>query len=269
MVAPALNLSIVCASSRESQRRKAIGLARKLNLPLLENSNDHYRLHLVYTDYRLELQYNPLLIDHKEHPVYVDFLQGEKIHHRIATSSTKSPLARAAGLRAGRRPSIADATAGLGMDSIVLAWLGCTVVLIERNPIIHALLQDGLERAANNQLLASVIAENIQLIHGESAEILALLKPPVQCILVDPMYPQKKKGPLNRKEMRLVRAIAGDDPDSSTLFRTALAFAGSRVVIKRPKGAPVICASPPPSHSVPMKSGRFDVYLTQPTTHHL
>ncbi|HKJ65015.1 MAG TPA: class I SAM-dependent methyltransferase [Desulfopila sp.] len=263
MLTPAPNLSIVCASSRESQRLKAFGLARKLNLPLQENINDRYKLHLVYTDYRLELQYNPLLLDHKEHPVYVDFLQGEKIHHRIATSSTRSPLAKAAGLKAGWRPTIADATAGLGMDSIVLAWLGCMVVLIERNPIIYALLQDGLERAGNNQLLRSVIAENIQLVHEDSAKILALLKPPVQCILVDPMFPQKKKGPLNRKEMRLVRAIAGDDIDSSALFRAALESASSRVVIKRPKGAQAICADPSPSYSVPMKSGRFDVYLTR------
>lgn len=269
MVAPAPHLSIVCASSNERRRRKAVDLARKLNLPLQKSLDDRYRFHLVYTDYRLELQYNPLLQGHKEHPVYVDFLQGAKIHRRIATASLKSPLAKAAGLKTGRRPSIADATAGLGMDSIVLACLGCTVLLIERNPIIHALLQDGLARAGDNQLLNTVIAEKIRLVHGDSAEILALLEHPVETILVDPMYPQKKKGPLNRKEMRLLRAIAGDDPDSKTLFRNSLALAGSRVVVKRPKGAPAICADPAPSHTVYMKSGRFDVYLTHAPARHL
>jgi 16S rRNA (guanine1516-N2)-methyltransferase len=35
---------------------------------------------------------------------------------------------------------------GLGKDAFVLASLGCRVTLVERNPVVHALLRDGLDR---------------------------------------------------------------------------------------------------------------------------
>jgi 16S rRNA (guanine1516-N2)-methyltransferase len=42
---------------------------------------------------------------------------------------------------------VLDATAGLGKDAFVLASLGCQMTLIERQPLIAALLEDGLARA--------------------------------------------------------------------------------------------------------------------------
>ena len=56
-------------------------------------------------------------------------------------------LGKAVGV--GKKPALAvlDATAGLGRDSFVLADLGCSVTLAEREPVVLALLADGLERA--------------------------------------------------------------------------------------------------------------------------
>ena len=51
---------------------------------------------------------------------------------------------RAVGIQPGIRPTLLDATAGLGRDAFVLAELGCTLTLIERQPLIAALLEDGL-----------------------------------------------------------------------------------------------------------------------------
>lgn len=56
-------------------------------------------------------------------------------------------IAKAVGVQPGIRPRVLDATAGLGRDGFVLASLGCEVTLVERQPLIAALLEDGLERA--------------------------------------------------------------------------------------------------------------------------
>jgi 16S rRNA (guanine1516-N2)-methyltransferase len=42
---------------------------------------------------------------------------------------------------------VIDGTAGLGKDAFVLAGLGCKVTLVERHPVVVALLADGLARA--------------------------------------------------------------------------------------------------------------------------
>ena len=75
------------------------------------------------------------------------------------------------------------------------------------------------------------------------------------------MYPDTTKGPRNKKEMRILRDIVGKDDDTDKLFTTALQVARNRVVLKRPKHAPVLDKFPLPSHQIVMKSGRFDVYL--------
>ena len=72
------------------------------------------------------------------------------------TNLNRELLVKAAKVKAdgGERPRAVDATAGLGDDSLLLAAAGFDVVLIERNPVIAALLQDALERAAQHQELS-------------------------------------------------------------------------------------------------------------------
>jgi hypothetical protein len=43
-------------------------------------------------------------------------------------------------------PTVLDATAGFGRDAAVLASFGCRVTMVEKNPVVWALLKDGLER---------------------------------------------------------------------------------------------------------------------------
>ena len=47
-----------------------------------------------------------------------------------------------------QRPRVLDATAGFARDAFVLACLGCHVDLVERSPIMAALLRHGLEQAS-------------------------------------------------------------------------------------------------------------------------
>ena len=75
------------------------------------------------------------------------------------------------------------------------------------------------------------------------------------------MYPHRRNSALNSKEMRIIRAVVGDDEDGFALLAAALAAASRRVVVKRPKGAPLL-GDQVPSHQVLLKNSRFDVYLT-------
>lgn len=60
-------------------------------------------------------------------------------------------------------PYILDATAGLGKDSYVFACLGCRVDMLERSPVVAALLQDGIERASLNIDFADIIEQGFKL----------------------------------------------------------------------------------------------------------
>jgi len=254
-------ICIVLASSLPNQCEKADKLSEDLALPISYSFDNPYEYHLVYTDFRLELQHNPYRTNKRQNSVYVDFLHQDTIHRRITSANKKNPLPRAAGVKTGIRPSIIDVTAGYGTDSMVLAWFGCKVTLIERSPVIHALLLDGIERAKKNEILSGIITSNISLIQGDSNIILQRKSCAADTIIVDPMYPANVKGPLNKKEMRIIRDIVGDDADNEKLLHISLQTAGKRVAVKRPKGAKSLSAHPKPTYVVPMKSGRFDVYL--------
>ena len=168
-------------------------------------------------------------------------------------------IARAAGLQPGVRPSILDATAGLGGDAFVLAQLGCQLTLIERHPVIAALLADGLRRAAEHADTAATVAR-MRLLNGDACSLLRQWTETVpQVIYLDPMFPHRDKSALVKKEMRLVRPLVGNDADAPELLAAALALASHRVVVKRPRKAPLI-DGPAPSHALEGKSSRYDIY---------
>lgn len=260
-MAQSADICIQLASKLKEQQSKAESLSADLALPICTDAAGKFKYHLVYNDHRLELHHNPDLQKFKVLPVYVDFLQKGKIHRRLATATIKDPLAKSVGIKSGARPDIIDATAGLGMDAMQLCWLGCKMTLLERSPVVYALLKDGLIRARKNERLRTLIENNITLLHGDASRLLHDLSITPQTILLDPMYPEEKKGPKNKKEMRVLRQLVGDDTDVTKLFDLALKKAKNRVVVKRPKYAPCLVESPPPTHEISMKSGRFDVYL--------
>jgi 16S rRNA (guanine1516-N2)-methyltransferase len=236
-------------------------LAKRLHLPFREYSAPFHGMTLVYTDIHLELQQNNVSGQAGQGPIFVDFLSGKSGYRHFHTSTVRQPLARAIGIKRGFRPSIVDGTAGLGEDGYVLSCLGCTVTMIERSPVLGALLSDGLERALQDRIVGKIIKDRITLIVADTITVLETLTLRPYTIYLDPMYPERTKSALNKKEMRIVRALVGDDQDGSLLLERALKSAENRVVVKRPKGAPPL-AGLSPSHEILMKNSRFDVYLT-------
>jgi 16S rRNA (guanine1516-N2)-methyltransferase len=191
----------------------------------------------------------------------IDFFQGKLAYRLHHLHNQKQLLAKAVGLKVNFKPTILDATAGLGSDGFILAQLGCPVTLLERSPVIFALLHDGLYRALNHPKYSLL---SIKLIQTNSLIYLKKIsagKETPEIIYLDPMYPHSAKTALAKKEMRFLRQLAGDDMDAANLLALALVYAKQRVVVKRPRLAPYL-AELKPHHSIFGKQHRLDVYFT-------
>lgn len=193
-------------------------------------------------------------------PVRAEFVTGKMGYRREHGGGAGQLVAKAVGLQKTKaRLHVLDATAGLGQDAFVLAGLGCRVTLLERNPVIHALLADGLARAALNPECAAIVA-NMELQPGSSIEWLHQAgQEAADVIYLDPMFPHRDKSALVKKEMQVFRQVVGDDDDSEQLLEAAMASARYRVVVKRPRKAPAV-AGPAPATRVEGKSSRYDLY---------
>lgn len=133
-------------------------------------------------------------------PVRVDFVEGGAAHRRLYGGGSGQMIAKAVGVAQGVRPRVLDATAGLGKDAFVLASLGCQMSLIERQPLIGALLEDGLLRAAADFEVAPIVAR-MQLLKGNSIELMRNWQgEPPQVIYLDPMFPHREKTALVKKK---------------------------------------------------------------------
>lgn len=192
------------------------------------------------------------------HPLLVDFVEGSVNHRRLYGGGKGQLIAKAVGVQGKRHPSVIDATAGLGQDAFVLATLGCEVTLIERNAVVHALLQDGLLRAGKSAEVADIIAR-MQLADGNATQLLPQL-PPADTIYLDPMFPERQKSALVKKAMRFFHDVVGEDADAANLLPLARQHAKHRVVVKRPLHAPYL-ADVTPTYQLKGKAMRYDIYV--------
>lgn len=216
-------------------------------------------------------------------PIRCDFVSGAAQYRRLYGGGKGQDIAKAVGLNhSGFKPQVLDLTAGLGRDSFALASLGATVLMLERQSIVFALLEDGLARA-REQLLVQVdnsdkgtkgLAEILNRINTNNQDANSYLKnlrihPSVgdncsdavnpDVIYIDPMFPAREKSGKVKKEMQLFHQLVGTDDDSSTLLPLALEVARYRVVVKRSLHAPFL-ADQKPGYSLKGKSTRFDIY---------
>lgn len=192
-------------------------------------------------------------------PLTIDFVGGAVGYRLRRGEGRGQALPRAVGMAKGATPSIVDATAGMGRDAFLLASLGATVTLIERNRAVHDALAAAMTQARDFSPELVAIISRMTLLHGDSRDLLAGLSPEV--VLVDPMHPPRGKSALVKKEMRVLRGLVGDDPDQRELIDAALRSARQRVVLKWP-----LRAAPPeglrrPSHQIAGKTTRYDVFM--------
>lgn len=257
---------------RPGYEHRAELLLAELKLPVLafeETKEISEGLALVVDDLGLSLQQ---LGKNAPGPVRCDFAGGAAKHRRLYGGGKGQDVAKAVGLNhKGFKPKVLDLTAGLGRDSFVLASLGASLLMLERHPIVFALLEDGLARARAHVLdrvlgetdqdnLADILSR-VSVAGRDAVGYLQALdgrsKPDV--IYIDPMFPTRDKSSKVKKEMQLFHRLVGTDDDSFKLLTLALEKATYRVVVKRPAHAPFL-AEQKPGYSLKGKSTRYDIY---------
>jgi 16S rRNA (guanine1516-N2)-methyltransferase len=249
--------AVLCYDDAAQERAQAV--ANLLGVPLNDRSGTQYSL--VFDAAWVYLESN----EHGKHGrIMVDFCAGSVAHRRQQGGGKGQMIAKAVGLGPKFRPRILDATAGLGKDAFVLACLGCEVTMMERSPVAFALLTDGLQRAQtfaaeNDPELATILAR-LSLRAGDSIEFLrGATEPVAEVIYLDPMFPERQKQAAVKKEMQAFHAVIGQDLDAEALLKAAVAKAGYRVVVKRPRLAPAVDGMTA-SYDLQGKSSRFDIY---------
>ncbi|MGB0895202.1 MAG: class I SAM-dependent methyltransferase [Parashewanella sp.] len=214
--------------------------------------------------FELKFEQNILGLYKRDEPklsaISVDFVTGAVAHRRKFGGGKGQAIAKAVGMKKGLTPAVVDATAGLGRDAFVLASLGCEVTLIERHPVVAALLEDGLKRGYQDAEIGEWMQQRMRLFHGNSQTSLAELPLTADVVYLDPMYPHREKSALVKKEMRVFQSLVGSDLDADALLEPALKLANKRVVVKRPDYAPPL-EQKAPSTVIAQKKNRFDIYV--------
>ncbi|MBL6847394.1 class I SAM-dependent methyltransferase [Alphaproteobacteria bacterium] len=188
------------------------------------------------------------------------FIEGPILHRLKYGKGRGQNLAKAVGFKFNKNRTIIDATAGLGYDAFILASLGANVTLIERSEKIYDLLKAAISEAKLYGGEISKIVNRMNLLFGDSKDILPNIAPEV--ILIDTMYKDRKKSALVKNDMRLVREVVGSDSDHVELINVALNNASKRVVIKQPRYAETLDNIKGCSHQILGKTIRYDVYVT-------
>jgi len=204
----------------------------------------------------------------------VNFTHGKSRHRRSEADAGAGPLRKALGLsqflkRHQRMPTIIDATGGWGQDAWVFASLECQVIILEKHPVVHLLLANGLSTASTDNH-TQLIEKRITLFNQDSTE--CLKKHTADVIYLDPMYPHRsRKKADSKKGMQFLQALLGptDESISNALFDAAAKCKPQRIVVKRPKGADALVSESDikmQSYSVESPNTRYDIYQSLPST---
>lgn len=193
----------------------------------------------------------------REAPLAVEFSSGRQGYRLAADRVRHERLVKALGGMPPEALEVVDATGGLGRDALVMAQAGFHVTLVERSPILHAMLADGISRLHRTD---TALAARLVLVQADSREWLAQASP-VYAVYLDPMFPARQKSAAVRKDLLWLQQLeqAPDAAEEACLLDAARQVAGKRVVVKRPLRAPPL-AGRAPSWQLDGKAVRFDIY---------
>ncbi len=211
----------------------------------------------------------------KEEDLYLHTGEGRPFtldFSKLKNLSKNQPLAKAVGVKSGKRLRVLDVTAGWGKDAFLLASLSCDVIAIESHPLVFIFLKAALSKRdlKTPKSLQFILDNSLNYLKNMKSEE----KPEV--IYMDPMFASDKKS-LSHKPLRVLKTLVGESNQSETfqsetfqsetfqsetLFKQALGKSLNRIVVKRHKHqksmpfAPLMCTF----------SGRsvcYDVFSTQ------
>ncbi len=186
-----------------SSLRGAQQLKEQLHLPI----NNQAQQQLLVTADKLVLKIGAFS------PIYADF--SSQTWQRRRDAGKNQGLIRAC--KPGPGVRIIDATAGWGRDAAILASFGAEVLMLERQPIMAALLSDALARQDEH---AKEILQ-LKLCTTDALSYLETLSetdyPDV--IYIDPMHPQRQKAALVKKDMQVLQQLFGPDVDRNAFIK--------------------------------------------------
>lgn len=185
--------------------------------------------------------------------------------HRLKQANHRNELiARAC--QTSQQPVIVDATAGLGHDGLLLAWLGAKVTLVERHPVVFILLKAAMLQARQSGSFDAVL-DRMALEHAEASDFLQGLSPAqVDVVYLDPMFPKsqqpEKKQAQVKKEMQILQILLshGQNLDAGDYLLNLARQIAPRVIVKRPRLAPPL-NQVKPDHEWQGDACRFDGYF--------
>ena len=193
----------------------------------------------------------------RQNPLLIDFSSGYFSHRLKNITFKKELIARAVGAKSLAK--VLDCTGGLGRDAFLLASLGCCVTMIERSQVLALLLEDALKRALRHPDLGD-IAMRINLLAMDARHYLSRMDVVPDVIILDPMFPDRKKSAKVKGDMQIVQRFLGKDEDVRALFDSAMNTQCPRVVMKRPlydkSKLPV-----KPTNTMMGSSVRFDIFI--------
>jgi 16S rRNA (guanine1516-N2)-methyltransferase len=196
-------------------------------------------------------------IDEQLGKLHLDFVQDHIRYQRKGHRGKSELIAKALGLDK-KTDRVIDATVGLAGDALFLVQLGYSVLGFERSPLVYLLLQDAIFRW-NKAKRDSTGDFKVQF----QDSILGFEEKNVKAIYIDPMFPEKKKTALPKKEMQIFKKWIGEDLDGEELLKIALRSEAERVVVKRPLKAEALL--PGVVHSFKGTTVRYDLYTPRST----
>ena len=181
----------------------------------------------------------------------IDRIRPEKLAGELLIKAVKQ--------KGNETPTVLDATAGMGEDSLLLAAWGCKVFLYESDHIIASLLRDAMKKADKYPRIGQAVSK-MTLFEEDSISAMKNLKEPVDVIYLDPMFPERQKSGLIKKKFQLLQKLEAPCTNEEDLLNAAMAANPSKIVIKRPLKGPFL-AGVKPAYSLKGKAIRYDVIL--------
>lgn len=155
--------------------------------------------------------------------------------------------------------TLLDATAGMGEDSLLLAAAGFNVMLYEYDPVIGVLLEDALKRAKDTPELAEA-AGRMTLYKEDSIKAMSEMTIAPDVVLLDPMFPERKKSALIKKKFQLLQQLESPCTNEKDMLEAAIKAGPRKIVIKRPLKGPFL-ADRKPDYSLKGKAIRYDCFV--------
>lgn len=253
---------IVVSLDGSSTHDKAAQLAAELGLPLRHSVDGESGVEFILQFHGDRLELAPSWPG-APGPIYCDFRSGST-GFRIRNLSVRRELLLRAmrGARgAGGWPRVLDATAGLGRDTFLMAAVGCVVFPLERDPIVRALLADGLRRARAEPRISVSAARIFEPLLGDAISQMAgwVEQLQIDAIYLDPMFAPDALNAKSKKEMQILQRLVMEQDDAEPLLRAAVATGVNRIVVKRGRQAPTITGRKP-DRAYLGRSVRYDVY---------